>query len=125
MRRTWIVLCFVLALLTGCANWKQAAYKGTGTVVITADAAMKAWAGYVASGQSKPEQEAKVKAAYEKYQKAALTLIAAGKSATANGNRTAFDIAVTASSAAQNDLVALVQSLLPPKLQPRPTPPVP
>jgi hypothetical protein len=125
MRRTWIVLCFVLALLTGCANWKQAAYKGTGTVVITADAAMKAWASYVAAGQAKAEQEVKVKAAYEKYQRAALTLIAAGKSATANGNRAPFDIAVAASSAAQSDLVALVQSFLPSKLQPRPTPPIP
>lgn len=125
MRIIVCVLSLLVMFVTGCANWKQAAYKGTGTVVITADAAMKAWASYVAAGQSKPEQEVKVKAAYEKYQRAALTLIAAGKAATANGNRAPFDIAVAASSAAQADLVALVQSFLPSKLQPRPTPPVP
>lgn len=128
MSRTLFVLCFILGLLTGCANWKQASYKGTGTAVVTAEAAMKAWASYVVAGQATADQEAKVKAAYEKYQKAALTLIAAGKSATANGNRAPFEIALTASAAAQADLVALIQSLLPTKLkaaEPRAQPPTP
>lgn len=86
---------------------------------------MKAWASYVAAGQAKPEQETKVKAAYEKYQKAALVVISAGQAATKNGSRGLFDQAVATASAAQADLVALVSSFLPPKLQPRPQPPVP
>lgn len=124
MRKIVLLLSAVL-LLTGCANWKQAGYKSTGVVVITVDAAMKAWAGYVAAGQAKPQQEVQVKAAYEKYQKAALVLIAAGKAATTNGTRAPFDAGVAAASAAQADLVALVSSFLPTKLQPRPQPPIP
>lgn len=120
--KTIVVLLSVLALLTGCANWKQAGYKGTGTVVITVEAAMKAWAGYVAAGQAKPEQEVKVKAAYEKYQKAALVVIDAGQAATKTGNRGAFDVAVSVAAATQADLVGLVQSFLPQKLQPKPSP---
>ena len=118
MRNIITLLPLLVMFLTGCANWRQASYKATGSVVITTDAAMTAWATYVAAGSAKPEQEVRVKAAYEKYQKAALAVIAAGKSATADGNRAPFDIAVAASSAAQADLVALVQSFLPTKLKP-------
>lgn len=118
--RVIYVLSVLVMFLTGCANWKQAAYKSTGTVVITVDAAMTAWASYVATGQTKPEQEVKVKAAYEKYQSAALTVISAGQAATTNETRALFDVAVAIASATQADLVALVKSFLPARLHPKP-----
>lgn len=81
---------------------------------------MKAWARYVASGAAKPEQEAKVRAAYETYQKAALTVIDAGKVATTSGDQSALQIVVASAAAAQADLVTLVTSFLPANLQPKP-----
>jgi uncharacterized protein YceK len=99
--------------LSGCSSWRSTSYKTTGTVVITADTAMKAWAMHVAKGLAKPEQEITVRAAYGKYQAAMLAVIDAGKAATAADDQSALQRVVAAAAAAQADLAGIIQAFVP------------
>jgi hypothetical protein len=110
----WAALCLAILViclpLPGCGSWKSTAYKSSGSVVITADAGMKAWASYVVSGQAKPEQELAVREAYGRYQKAMTVVIDAGKLATTSDNQSALQVAVSAAAIAQADLITLINS---------------
>lgn len=106
-------LATVSVAVTGCANWKQTTYKTAGTVTITADTAMKAWAEYVVAGLAKPDQEAKVRDAYGKYQASMMAVLDAGKAATASGNQTALQNWFAAAAAAQANLVNVVNAFMP------------
>ena len=64
-----------LVLLVGCADLPKNAYKATGTVVVTVDTAMTVWGDYVHVQHPPVEQELQVKAAFQKYQAAALVAI--------------------------------------------------
>lgn len=115
---TWLLTSWLLAgSLTivasgcsGCASWKSTTYKTSGSVVITADAAMQGWALYVKSGQATQIQELAVRRAYDKYQAAMLMVIDAGKIATTSGNKSQLEIGVAAAAAALVDLVNLINS---------------
>jgi hypothetical protein len=54
----------------GCASLETTAYRTIGGVSVTVDVAMTAWGDYVRAGKATPADEAKVKAAYEGYQRA-------------------------------------------------------
>lgn len=99
--------------LTGCGTWQQTTYKTAGTITITADTAMKAWAEYVVAGHAKPDQEVKVRDAYAKYQAAMLTVLDVGKAATANGSTNGLQQWFQAATAAQAHLVDVVNAFLP------------
>ncbi len=106
---------------TGCKTANQTAYKATSATYITVDAAMKAWGDFVRANHPPVEKEQKVKAAFDRYQAAALVVTSAGAAhakvladqaadpatkATALSNLNAA-IAVTSASLA--DLINLVQ----------------
>lgn len=103
----------VLALLCGCASWKSATHKTTGTVVVTADTAMKGWAAYVATGKATPAQEATVRDCYGKYQAAMNALIDVAASATAGGNRPALELITATAAAALADLLNVISQFVP------------
>lgn len=119
MQRTSILAAFLILFLGACASWKSTSYKSTGTVVITADAAMQSWASYVAGGHATPAQEAAVRDAYGKYQKSMLAVIDAGKSASTSTNTSGLSLVVGAAAAAQADLVGAIRAFLPSTLQPK------
>ncbi len=113
-----LVFTAVPVVVTGCANWKQSLHKSEGTVVITVETAMKAWAKWVAQGHATAAQETKVKGAYQKYQAAMLGVIDASKAATNSGDQTTLQTIIVAATAAQADVVNIIQSFLPEKIQP-------
>ncbi len=105
-------------LVTGCKTANTAAYKGTGAVVVTVDAAMSAWGDYVSANHPPVEKELKVKAAFDKYKAAALVVTTAGaahaKALATQGTdpasaQTALNAAIAISSAALGELIALLQ----------------
>jgi len=61
-----LIAPFVLAgLLVGCASVETTSYRALGTTAVLVDGAMNGWGDYVRSGQAKPEQEQRVRTAYE------------------------------------------------------------
>lgn len=108
-------LCFgtvVIGCSGGCANPERTAYQTTGVVVLSVDVAMNGWGDYVRAGKATPEDEAKVKAAYEKYQAIVRTQSAAVRSAiNSPEGESVFNTALNAIDAARIDLVNLITSL--------------
>ncbi len=110
----------MVGLVTGCKTANTAAYKGTGAVVVTVDAAMSAWGDYVSANHPSVDKEQKVKAAYDKYKAAALVVTTAGaahakalatQGADPTTAQTALNTAIAISSAALGELIALLQQL--------------
>ncbi len=109
------MLTLAVTLLFGCASTERAAYKSIGTVAISVDAGMKAWAQYVVDGKSTAEQEVKVKAGYVKYQAAMRVAEAAIRAYKADPNtRTFMETAVDVASASASELIELVHLFMPP-----------
>jgi len=107
----------LVASVTGCKTANTAAYKVTGTAVVTVDTAMKAWGDYVRDNHPSVEQEQRVKDAYEKYQAAALAVTTAGAAharvlaaqGDATGPLTTLNAAIAIASASLSDLIAAIQ----------------
>jgi len=106
--------------LTGCKSINSAAHKTVAVTDVSVTAAMGAWNVYVGAKHPGVEKELKVKAAYEAYQKAAVTLCDAAityLNAKQNHDPTLehwqveFDAATQATAKALTDLVELVKSL--------------
>lgn len=119
--RTKLALCAILLLpvslvatvgFGGCANPERTAYVSTGVVTITVDGAMNGWGDYVRAGKATPEDEAKVKAAYQKYQASIRALKAAVlSSVNAPNEQEILMTALNAIDAAKNELINLITSL--------------
>src|SRR5437870_8764850 len=104
------VLVVAIPITHGCKSAEKVAYQATSTAQITVDAAMTAWGDWVGQGKATVDQERAVKSAYLKYQAAAVTVIDAAKSVSGSPtNAPAFNLAVTAASAALGDLVNLLK----------------
>jgi len=115
-----LLALLTLALAIGCSSPQQAAYRTTGSVVITVDAAMNGWGDYVRAGLSKPDEEAKVKAAYEKYQGTIRLARTLTDSFVNNaGDKDTLNVAFTAVDQAKNQLIDLIQSF---RTKPQPKP---
>lgn len=100
----------------GCTSNQYAVQKqAAGTMVITVDAAMKVWAGWVNAGYATSQQVATVKTCYTRYSAACwyaadvYRMVAAGQ--TDSNNIAAAVSAVTLES---GNLVNLVATFLPP-----------
>lgn len=120
--RTTLALCAVLLCPTalvvtvgcsgGCANAERTAYVSTGVVIVTVDKAMEGWGDYVRAGRATPEDEVKVKSAYQKYQAVVRTHKAAVLSAKGSPEgESAFNAALNAIEASRIDLINLITSL--------------
>lgn len=105
-------LCALLLLstpLVSCSSsWRSTSYKTAGTTIITADTAMKAWAIYVANGKANPEQEQKVREAYDKYRASMSVVVDVGKASTTSTNLAMLDVVVITANIAQSNLVAVI-----------------
>lgn len=103
-------LTLVLAFLCGCASFHNTAGKLLVSTAQTVDATMKGWATWVVSGQTKPEQETAVKAAYGQYQFAMQAAQTAYLVSANNGDKSVWQKASLALQASSGSLVQLVQS---------------
>jgi len=65
-----VSLLALVVFLVGCntVSPEAAAYKSIGVIATTVDASMLGWGDYVKAGLAKPNEEAKVKEVYQKYQ---------------------------------------------------------
>ena len=106
----------ILALLftsTGCVTFRDRSGKTLASIVHTVEAGMKAWATFVAIGGATPQQEASVKALYEKYQACERMAESAYVSAALNGDKDGFARAVTVLQAIRSDLLLLISTFNP------------
>lgn len=110
MKRRQAALAAVLVLTVACTA-NKATYVALGVTVHTVDVGMKLWAQQVVAGQTKPEQEAKVRDAYKKYQDTAHTLQVALE--VTNTTPTPPQLAIVADS-----LIALIQEFTGKKVTP-------
>lgn len=110
-----LALGFVIAVSlpsTGCQNPERTAYQTTGVVVLSVDAAMNGWGDYVRAGKASVDDQAKVKAAYMKYQEIVRTQRALVLSSINRpDNESAFFTAMNAIDTARIDLINLIVTL--------------
>jgi hypothetical protein len=84
------VAALLFANATGCTSTPQTvAYRTAGTAVVSVDTAMTLWGQYVATYHPNANQEATVKAAYDKYQAAMVAVCDAGAIYAASGSTNA------------------------------------
>lgn len=104
-----LAMAVIVALcLAGCATTNTPG-RILATATLTVDSTMKGWAAWVAAGQSTLEQEAKVQAAYEKYQATEKLAENAYVVVAKTGDKTAWETAIAAMNSCQADLLALIQ----------------
>lgn len=105
-----LMLPMMLALASGCTAPRDVAGKTLVTTVQSVDAAMQGWGAWVRAGQASAQDEAKVKAFYERYQTAELAAENAYEAWCASGdaNKTGWDSAAAALRAAQKDLLGVL-----------------
>lgn len=108
-----MVLPMMLALASGCTAPRDVAGKTLVTTVQSVDAAMQGWGAWVRAGQASAQDEAKVKAFYERYQMAELAAEKAYEAWCASphgatGEQSAWTTAAAALRAAQKDLLAVL-----------------
>lgn len=112
--RNAIAAIALAALVMGCATFQQNAGKTLASIATTVDAAMSGWATYVTvSGSVSPSQQEQVKQAYEKYQAAMTTALAAYNSLNTTAGQPAWNQALTALQAAQGTLTQLLNAFMP------------
>lgn len=105
-----VLIGSIAVFATGCKTPEQGAYRTIGTVSVSVDAAMNGWGDYVRAGKATPEQEAKVKAGYVKYQSAmrvAKITVASYRAQPDGASR--LNAAVDALAASGSEIVTLVQ----------------
>lgn len=105
----WLYAAIIGMLCGGCHTTNPSG-KVLATVAVTVDGAMKGWAIWVHNGNATVEQEAKVKAAYIKYQAAMKVAQEAYKAAYAAKDDSIMTQLVVALQASSDDLIALIQS---------------
>ena len=110
-------LLMAVWLLSGCITFQDSSGKLLASTVQTVDAAMKGWATYVALGGATPQQEAAVKASYEKYQAVERIAERAYIDAALTGNQDGFTIAAKVLEGARLNLLLLIQQFNNPKGQ--------
>ncbi len=115
--KTLIAFLIGSFLLCGCATWQQSTGKSLVSVVITVDAAMKGWKVWVKEGLATPDDEARVKAAYQHYQSILDVTLQAYSAAVAIKDKQMAAQAVAALNNSSSNLVDLVRVFTQPKTQ--------
>lgn len=106
-----IALAVALLVAPGCKSPEQAAYRATGSIIIAVDSAMQGWGDYVRAGLATPEEEAKVRLAYERYQASIrLARTMADAYTSDQVDKVTIDTTFSALDMAKNDLLTLIQS---------------
>ncbi len=97
-------------MLGGCVTYKQNAGKLLASTALTVDAAMRSWATVVKMGKATDEQQAKVRAAYEKYQMAMTVADAAYTALVSLDDKSLWPLASSQLTDASTSLTTLIQS---------------
>jgi hypothetical protein len=113
---TNLLLSLLLISFLGCASANKNAYRVVGTTVITVDAAMHGWSGWVSAGKATIADELKVKAAYERYQ-AAIRLVAGVERSGSIATKFQWDNAANAVATSAGDLVLIINMFIKPANQ--------
>lgn len=110
------LLLLIPFLFTACGSPKLAAFRSVSAVAHTVDASMNAWGDWVRAGKATPDSEARVEAAYVKYQ-AAMAVVKSGVVAAEGqpADSPAYLAVPAALSAAASDLIALIDQFAPPE----------
>lgn len=112
-----VTLSFAPLGFSGCAGANSTAYKAVKATDVSAETAMRVWNDYVGQFHPGVDAERKVKAAWEKYNKALATAADAGSAwskAAQNGDapdaKTAYLAALNVVSSSLGDLIDLIRS---------------
>lgn len=108
------LICAILSIAPGCASSKRT----TVATITTVHQAMLAWRDYVAAGHATPQDEAKVKAAYEHYQATIRVAKAAFAAADANPSSSDLDNTINIVSASSSEIIALIRQFTSKKAHP-------
>lgn len=124
MKHLLFISAAVVSLLCGCASTPDTvAYKTLATTQLTVEQGLGFWNSFIVAKRNSGtpvsvDTELRVKAAYERYQKAALVMVDAGKAWTDARSSTnsasaasLYDLAVTAAQNSKSDLFNLLSSL--------------
>jgi len=103
------LLCSLLLLAAGCASFERTSGKALASSALTVDAAMKAWAQYVVLQHPPADQEAKVRAAYEQYQRSMRLAQDAWLAAVNSGDKTWWESAFLSLTQNEATLLALIR----------------
>jgi hypothetical protein len=104
------LLLLVALLAAGCGTAQRNAYRTAYTTAVSVDAAMSAWGDYVAEFHPPASEEAKVKAAYERYRASMLVVADAGKAwAEGTGSQARLDLAIATAAGSLGDVLDLVR----------------
>ncbi len=96
----------------GCGSPVATAYKATAITVTTVDGAMNGWGDYVRAGKATANDQARVRAVYDKYRAALMIERDVVRAAVGNPDATAVTLAEQSLAAASGDVVDLVMSIL-------------
>ena len=99
----------LLALSVACASLETNAYKVIGTTAVTVDAAMNVWGDFVRAGKASLDDQAVVRGAYEKYQKAMATTKVVVATYQTSQDKNALNLALDILDATKNDLIDAIQ----------------
>ncbi len=100
-----------LATFTGCGTPESIAYKTTAITATGVDGAMNGWGDYVRAGKATAADEARVRAALDKYLAAQAVERDVVKSAKTNPDPNAVNLASKAISDASASLIELIATL--------------
>ena len=103
-------LLLILLILNGCISTERSTYRAVGVTQVSVETALKAWDKWVEMDKATVEQEKKVKAAYEKYQIAALNVVTVAQKYSMDKDKLSLDEAIAVASGALNELVNLITS---------------
>lgn len=106
----------LLAALLGCATPEQGAYRTIGTITVSVDTSMNVWGDAVRAGRTSPDDQARVRAAYEHYQSAMrLARVTVITTTSQPEGATKLETTLATAEAASGQLISLIQTLLQPK----------
>lgn len=102
-------------LNAGCATPELAAYRTLGTTTVLVNAAMNGWGDYVRAGLATPDDQIRVRGAYEKYQasmRVAKSVALAMKDSGAINDPVWMQV-VNAVTKSANDVINLIAKFVP------------
>lgn len=118
MRNYLILLPLLFVLMTGCASLEQNAYRTVGSVTITVEAARAAFIDYVNTGKSNAEEQAGVRALYERYQASMRVMKSAVMKYRETGNEGTLQGAMRGASDSASAFISAVNQFTKPNMPP-------
>lgn len=107
-----ILIMFAAICLTGCAGLERHAYRTLGTTTALVDGAMNGWGDYVRANNLSSKDQAPVKLAYGKYQRAlAAVKVAVYTARSTPEGQDSLETALTLFEVSAGELIAIIRTL--------------